>query len=380
MRIGIVAGETSGDILGSSLIAALKKQNPELEFEGIGGPLMIENGCQSYHPMEKLSLLGLVEVLKHLPEVLAIQKHIIRHFLDHPPDVFIGIDAPDFNLKVERTLKTAGIKTIHYVSPTIWAWRTYRVHKIAKSVDLILSIFPFEVDFYKKYQVPVKFIGHPLADIIDLENDKAAARKTLSLTPDKTILALLPGSRHSELEFLCDDFLETAYQCYCQDNTMEFIIPLATPALKTHFEKKWEKYHHDFPLTMIDGQSRTVMIAADLILLASGTATLEALLIKRPMVVAYRISAVTYWILKKFKIMKINYFSMPNLLAGEEIVKEFIQDDINPKMMANTLLSYLKNPQQHQQIYEKFHQIHQILRLDSSIMAAKAVLEITTKP
>jgi lipid-A-disaccharide synthase len=378
MRVGIVAGEASGDILGSELIRAMKQVDDTIQFEGIGGPLMIEEGCQSFFPMEILSVMGLVEVLKHLPTLLSIQKSIVKHFLKNPPDIFIGIDAPDFNLTIERKLKKKSIKIVHYVSPTIWAWRTYRAHKIAKSVDLILSIFPFEVDFYKPYHVPVTFVGHPLATMIEMKTDTQSARQQLKLDISAPIIALLPGSRSSEIHYLAESFIQTAMLCHQSNPKVQFIVPLASNKTYQQFETILKQFD-EFPIQLFLVQSRLFMSAADAMLMASGTATLEALLLKKPMIFAYRISAITHWILKTFKVMKIKYFSMPNLLAQKQIVTEYIQDDIDPVAISKEMLETIGQDENDSEMLVEFNKIHEQLALNSSQIAAEAVFKLIKK-
>ncbi len=374
LRIGIVAGETSGDLLGANLMRALRGLHADISFEGIAGPQMVAEGCEAIFPAEKLSLLGLVEVLGHLPEVLGIRKQVVDHFTKNPPDLFVGIDAPDFNLVLEEKLKAASIPTVHYVSPTVWAWRSYRVKQIARSVDLMLTVFPFETDFYQQHQVPVHFVGHPLADMVPLVSDRLAARRDLGLSADQPIVALLPGSRKSELRYLGKRFLATAAWCYSQDSTLRFVAPMASPKMRAIFEEHLKLLNKEFPITLVDGQSRRVMEAADVVLVASGTATLESLLLKRPMVVAYRMAWLTQFMMRR--LLKVPHFSLPNLLAGREIVREFFQNDVEPKKMGNALLAFLKDPQLTHALQETFAEIHYQLRKDASHEAAKAVLNL----
>ncbi|HEY5604763.1 MAG TPA: lipid-A-disaccharide synthase, partial [Gammaproteobacteria bacterium] len=295
MRIGIVAGETSGDLLGSGLITELRKLRPGLTFEGIAGPRMIEAGATSLYPMERLSVMGLIEVLGRYAELHKMRKDLIRHFCDNKFDAFIGVDAPDFNLGVAAQLHKAGIKTIQYVSLQVWAWRQYRVKKIARSIDLMLALLPFEARFYQEHRVPVKFVGHPLADMIPMENDKAAARHLLKLPEGKKYLAILPGSRSNEVQYLGSRFLQIASWCYQQMNDLHFITPLPSPERRKQFEQCIAQHPEPLPITLVDGMSREVVSAADAVLLASGTAALETMLLKRPMVVAYRMAPLTYW-------------------------------------------------------------------------------------
>lgn len=374
LRVGIVAGETSGDLLGAGLMREMRMQCHDIQFEGIAGPQMIAEGCKALYPAEKLALLGLVEVLGHLPEVLKIRKELIRHFIKNPPDVFIGIDAPDFNISLERHLREAHIPTVHYVSPTVWAWRTYRIHSIARAVDLMLTVFPFEAEFYQEHHVPVRFVGHPLADLVPLVGDRLAARKALGLETDAQIVALLPGSRRSELRYLGRRFLDTMVWCQKHNPQLRFIAPMASAKMRSLFETLINRYQQELPLTIVDGRSREVMEASDVVLAASGTATLEALLLKRPMVVAYRMAFITQLMMKR--LLKVPHFSLPNLLAGHEVVQEFFQSDVTPGKLGPAIIDLLENPERALHLQETFAEIHFQLRKDASKQAAKAILEL----
>jgi lipid-A-disaccharide synthase len=373
MHIGIIAGELSGDILGAGLIQALRASHPDALIEGIGGPQMLAAGFHSHYPLETLSVMGLVEVLKHYPRLKKCRDTLRDHFLQNPPDVFIGIDAPDFNLGLEYTLKSAGIRTVHYVSPSVWAWRQYRLPKIARACDLMLTLFPFEADYYLRHNIPVRFVGHPLADDIPLQIDKAAARNRLGLTAlDSVWVAILPGSRRNEVHQLGSPFLETARWLLAQRPDLRFIVPLANAHLKNLFSQQIAQIAPDLPLTLLVGQSREVMAAADVVLMASGTATLEAMLLKRPMVVAYRVAQLTYWLAKL--LVHIPYFSLPNLLAGERLVPEFLQHDVIPEKLGAAVLHWLENPAQVEALENRFIELHDRLRLSASQQAAAAVL------
>ncbi len=369
VRIAIVAGEASGDILGAGLMQALKAQHPQVEFIGVGGPRMQAEGLTSYFPMERLSVMGLVEVLGRLPELLSRRKRLVQTFIAAKPDVFIGIDAPDFNLDLELKLRRAGIKTVHYVSPSVWAWRQKRVLKIREACDLMLTLFPFEAKFYDEHQVPVRFVGHTLADAIPLEADRAAARAELNLPDDAPVVALMPGSRGGEVSRLGGLFLDAAVRLRALRPGVRFVLPCASPERRTQIEAQLAG--HDIPVTLLDGQSHTALAACDAVLIASGTATLEALLYKRPMVVAYRVAPMTYRILKRM--LKSPYVSLPNLLAGRLLVPELLQDDATPDALANTLAPLLSGGEAQT---EGFDQIHRTLRRDASTEAAKAVLEL----
>ncbi len=378
LRIAIVAGEASGDLLAAGLMRALSEQRPDAVFEGIGGPRMQALGCKGLYPMEKLSLVGLVEVLKHLPELLALRGRLVRHFKSDPPDVFIGVDAPDFNLTLERRLRRAGVPTVHYVSPSVWAWRSYRVRKIARAVDLILTLFPFEADFFETHGVPVRFVGHPLFDAIPMDSPQAPARKALDLPLDAEVVALLPGSRVSELERLSAVFLDAAAWIAERRPGIRFVVPLTSAATRGIFEKTLRATAPDLPVMLLGGHSQAVMQAADVVLMASGTAALEAMLLKRPMVVAYRLTNLTYRIMKH--LVKVAVFSPPNLLAGRPLVPEFIQDAVTPENLGRAVLDFLEDPRRADAMREVFTQLHRELRRDSSRRAAEAVLSLVQNP
>lgn len=376
MKIGIIAGEASGDLLAAGLIEAIKARHPEAQFEGIAGPAMIKAGCRAFHPAEKLAVMGF-EALLHYRELKAIQDQMVQHFSANPPDLFIGVDAPDFNLTVERKLKEQGIKAVHYVSPSVWAWRQYRVKKIARSVDLILTLFPFEAEFYKQHQVPVTFVGHPLADMIPLKVDQAATRQGLGIGTDETVIALLPGSRLSEINRLSALLLQAAVLIEQQHPGVRFVVPMASPKVRERFEQLYAEQGARPELTLIDGRSREVMAAADVVVLASGTATLEALLLKRPMVVTYKLSALGYMLVKL--LLKSRYVSLPNVLAGHEVVKELLQSAATAENIAAEVVKLLNDRASAAAISQLFDEIHQTLRRDASNSAATAVLTLIQK-
>ena len=369
MRVALVAGEASGDILGAGLMQALKAQYPQVEFIGVGGPLMQAEGLNSYFPMERLSVMGLVEVLGRLPELLARRKRLISTLIEARPDVFIGIDAPDFNLTLELKLRQAGIKTVHYVSPSVWAWRQKRVLKIREACDLMLTLFPFEAQFYRDHQVPVRFVGHPLADTIALQADRAAARDALNLAQDQPVVALLPGSRGGEVSRLGSLFLDAAVRLRTLRPGIQFVLPCASPERRAQLEQML--VGRDLPLTLLNGRSHEALAACDAVLIASGTATLEALLHKRPMVVAYKVAPLTYRILKR--LVSSAYISLPNLLAERLLVPELIQDAATPEALAQLLAPLLDGGGVQT---EGFDVIHRALRRDASAQAAQAVLAL----
>ncbi|WP_424084454.1 lipid-A-disaccharide synthase [Pseudomonas sp.] len=368
LRIALVAGEASGDILGAGLMRALKAQHPAVEFIGVGGPLMQAEGLTSYFPMERLSVMGLVEVLGRLRELLARRKLLIQTLIEEKPDVFIGIDAPDFTLNIELKLRQAGIKTVHYVSPSVWAWRQKRVLKIREGCDLMLTLLPFEARFYEEKGVPVRFVGHTLADTIPLQADRAAARAELGL-PDGPLVALMPGSRGGEVGRLASVFFDAAERLQVLKPGVRFVLPCASPQRRAQIETLLEG--RNLPLTLLDGQSHRALAACDAVLIASGTATLEALLYKRPMVVAYRLAPLTFWILKRM--VKSPYISLPNLLAQRLLVPELLQDDATPEALAQTLLPLIDGGEEQTR---GFDDIHRTLRRDASNQAADAVLTL----
>ncbi len=370
-RIAIVAGETSGDMLGAGLVAALQKRYPDAHFEGIGGPLMKSHGFDSLVPMERLSVMGLVEVLGRLPELLEVRRTLFKRWRDSPPDVFIGIDAPDFNLTLEQKLRSKGIKTAHYVSPSVWAWREKRVLKIAKAVDLMLTLFPFEAKFYEKHRVPVTFVGHHLADKIPMDTPKKPAREQLGLSSESPVVCLMPGSRGSEIKYLGPVFIETARLMLKEKSDLQFVVPAASVDRRNQIDALLASQASALPITVVLGQSQVCMAAADAILLASGTATLEAMLMKRPMVVSYKVSAITAWIWRRMIVQP--FVSLPNLLAGREVVPELLQDEAMPCNLSNAMLSCLQNNEDTQQLHETFLFIHKQLRRNADDEAAMAI-------
>ncbi len=368
LRIALVAGEASGDILGAGLMRAIKARHPAVDFIGVGGPLMQAEGLTSYFPMERLSVMGLVEVLGRLRELLARRKLLIQTLIEEKPDVFIGIDAPDFTLNIELKLRQAGIKTVHYVSPSVWAWRQKRVLKIREGCDLMLTLLPFEARFYEEKGVPVRFVGHTLADTIPLQADRPAARAELGL-PDGPLVALMPGSRGGEVGRLGALFFDAAERLLALKPGVRFVLPCASPQRRAQIETLL--VGRDLPLTLLDGSSHLALAACDAVLIASGTATLEALLYKRPMVVAYRLAPLTYWILKRM--VKSPYISLPNLLAQRLLVPELLQDAATPEALAQTILPLIDGGEEQTR---GFDEIHRTLRRDASNQAADAVLTL----
>ncbi len=373
MYIGIIAGELSGDLLGAGLIRQLRVHYPTAKIEGIGGPQMIAAGFNSIYPLETLSVMGLVEVLKHYSSLKQCRDNLCEHFIKNKPDVFIGIDAPDFNLGLEKNLKQAGIPTVHYVSPSVWAWREYRLPKIAQACDLMLTLFPFEASYYEKHKIPVKFVGHSLADEIPFQIDQNTARIKLGLSSIGTKIALLPGSRYNEVRQLVKPFLLTANWLWKQRPNLHFIVPLANPKLRQLFLQHVD-IAPNLPLTLFSGQAHDAMAAADVVILASGTATLEAMLLKRPMVVAYRLAKLTYWLAKL--LVRVPYCSLPNLLAQEKLVPEFLQEQVTVENLGTEVLRWLDNPNQVEILQQRFLELHKTLHCDASKQAAMAVLSV----
>ncbi len=376
MHIAIVVGELSGDLLGAGLMAALRAYYPQLRFTGIGGPAMLAQGFQTVAPMEKLAVMGIVEVLRHLPELLTLRRQLYRQFSADPPLAFVGIDAPDFNLGLERRLRAHGVPTVHYVSPSVWAWRPWRVRKIAHAVDLMLTLFPFEAASYQAHRVPARAMGHLLADAIPFHSDSVAARRALGLpAPDAApVVALLPGSRLSEVSRLGPLLLDTAVWLNARRPELRFVLPAATPYLHEVLVGMRAERAPTLPLTLVQGQSHQVMAAADVVALASGTATLEAMLLKRPMVVAYRVAPTTAWLARR--LVKTSHFALPNLLAGRELVPEFIQEAATVDNLGPAILRWLDEPLARARLTVEFDALHRELRRDASRQAAEAIVEL----
>ncbi|WP_288677443.1 lipid-A-disaccharide synthase [uncultured Aggregatibacter sp.] len=376
--IAIIAGEVSGDILGAGLIHALKARYPHAKFIGIGGERMIAEGFETLFDMEELSVMGLVEVLKHLPRLLKIRGSIIEQLSVLKPDVFIGIDAPDFNLDVELKLKQRGIKTIHYVSPSVWAWRQKRVYKIAAATNLVLAFLPFEKAFYDRFNVPCRFIGHTMADAIPLKPNRDEACQLLNLDPTQRYVAILVGSRGSEVEFLSEPFLQTAQLLHQRYPDVKFLVPLINQKRRQQFEQIKQRVAPELDMILLDGNARAAMIAAEATLLASGTAALEAMLCKSPMVVGYRMKPFTYFLAKR--LVKTKYISLPNLLADEMLVPELIQEDCNPTKLAEKLSLYLSEDksavQNRHVLLQRFTELHQMIQCNADQQAAQAVIDL----
>jgi len=371
LRIALVAGEASGDILGSGLISELSKRFPNTTFEGIGGDLMIAAGLVSRAPMERLSVMGLVEVLSRLPELLSLRKSLVQHWLKNPPDVFIGIDAPDFTLELERRLKEAGITTVHYVSPSVWAWKAKRIYKIKEAVDLLLALFPFEAQHYEKTQQRISFVGHPLADTIANDPKIPIARDTFQLASTQRVIGILPGSRSSEIRYLARPFLEAARLLWQHNNDLVFLLPAANEKRYEQLQRLIDESFSDLPVQLIMGRSREVMAASDVILIASGTATLEATLLKKPMVVGYKMAGLTYAIFSRM--LKTPYVSLPNILAGEALVPEVLQKELTPERLCAEVEHWLDSSTDKYYVVQRFSAIFEQLHKNADQQAADAI-------
>lgn len=375
VRVGMVAGEASGDLLGAHLIAALRKRRANMLFAGIGGPRMAAEGFESLYPMERLSVRGYAEVLRSYVPIMAMRRRLAKSLIEEQPELFIGVDSGDFNLGLERRLKQAGIPTIHYVSPSVWAWRGWRIKKIARSVNRILVMFPFEAPLYEKAGVPVTYVGHPLADLIPQEPKKEEARAALRLPAGKLIVALLPGSRRSELHYMAGAFVLAAHRFRQEVPEVHFVVPMVTRATRDMFETALHQHGRaDLPLTLMFGHSHEALAAADLALVASGTASLETALFKTPMVIAYRQSPLTWRLMRSM--LYLPYVGMPNILAGERLVPELLQDEANPVALAAALVRLWRDVGARERQVERFHEFHQLLRQNTAQKAADAVLEV----
>jgi lipid-A-disaccharide synthase len=379
LRVGVVAGEASGDTLGAALIAALRRLAPDAQFFGVAGRKMEVAGCEVWEPSESLAVMGLFEILRDLPRLLRLRRRIQREFLGSRPDVFVGIDAPEFNLGLARELRTAGIPTVQYVSPQVWAWRQKRVHSIHRSVDLVLCLLPFEKRFYDNRGVAAEFVGHPLADAIPLRVDRAQARATLNLPSDAKVVALLPGSRRGEVTRLAADFAATARWLAKERPDLKFIAPMASSATMEIFAQALRRSAPEVPVRLIDGQAQSALIAADVVLVASGTASLEAALCKRPMVVVYRLGAMSAWLIRRMNLVKSKFFSQPNLLADRRLVGEYFQEQIVPESIGAELLMWLDDGARRAILEHEFLAIHIELKRDASVRAAQAIMALLHK-
>jgi len=372
---GLVAGEASGDNLGGPLIEALSSRAPGSRFFGIAGPRMAAAGCEAWYPSEALAVMGLAEIVRHLPRLLRLRRDLLLRLAEATPDVFVGIDSPEFNLRVATELKRRGIPTVQYVSPQVWAWRQGRVRTIGRAVDLVLCVLPFETAFYAAHDVRAVFVGHPLADRIPWRSDPAAARAALGLAADGALLAVLPGSRRGEVTRLGPPFAATLAWLHERRPDLRFVAPMAGAAVRQAFEQALLDHAPGVPVRLVDGRAQEAIAASDAVLLSSGTATLETALVKRPMVVAYRVAPLTGWLLRDLKLVKTEFFSQPNLLAGRALVPEFFQEQVRPEVLGPAVLAQFERPD-HDDLIEAFEAIHSSLRRDASERAAEAVLEL----
>jgi lipid-A-disaccharide synthase len=373
-QFALVAGEASGDLLAGLLLDGLRARWPSLSAAGIGGPQMLARGFQTWWPQEKLAVRGYVEVLRHFREILGIRKKLRKHLTANPPDVFIGIDAPDFNLGLELALRKRGIPTIHYVSPSIWAWRGERIHKIKRAASRVLALFPFEAPLYEQVGEPVTYVGHPLADMLPEQSDRAAMREQLRIPKSATkVFALLPGSRQSEVHHLAETYIETAKLILQRIPDAQFLVPLVSRETRDLFEKTlWKLHAQDLPLTLMFGSAHAAMIAADGVLVASGTATLEAALLKRPMVITYKTPAFTFWFSKRKHYQP--WVGLPNILAGRFVVPEILQNDATPENLAQALCNLVLDEGAVSEVTRVFSDMHTALKQNAARRAAEAVL------
>jgi len=377
MKIAIIAGEVSGDILGARLIASLKEYYPDAQFEGIAGPEMQAQGCESLYEMERLSVMGFTEVLGRLSELLCIRKALLKRWTDNPPDVFIGIDAPDFNIWLEKRLHAKSIPSVHYVSPSIWAWRQSRVKKFVGNLDLMLALFPFEVDFYKEHKVKAAFVGHPLADEVPLDSDIYTARETVGLAREPFTLAVLPGSRGGEIKLIGPDFLKALVTLHENHPDWVFVAPLVNERITEQFKALHQEFASNVPVHWVEGQSRTVMAAADQILMASGTAVLEGMLVGRHMVAAYRVAPVTGWVIQRLGMIKSPFFTLPNNLSNELLVPELIQQELTPEAVVEQVENqFNETDEQKQYRLDRFKEIHIQLKQGASEKSAAAIHQL----
>lgn len=374
--IGLVAGEASGDTLGAAMIVAMRERLPGARFCGVAGPKMRAAGCEAWADAEELAVMGLTEIVRHLPRLLRLRRRLERRFLRERPAIFIGIDAPEFNLRLERALKAKGLRTVQYVSPQVWAWRQGRVRTMHECCDLVLCLLPFETDFYAAHGVPARFVGHPLADQIPLETDRAGARRVLGLDSGSAVVALLPGSRIGEASRLAEDFIGAARWLAARRPGIRFVAPMATSSVRAVFEAAWARVAEAPEIVLLDGQAQLALGAADVALVASGTATLETLLCRRPMVVAYRLGAVTAFVLRRLGLVKVAHFSQPNLLLGRAAVPEFFQEAVRAEALGAALLAQLDDSPARRTLLAEFAEVHRRLRAGGGAAAAQAVLDL----
>lgn len=375
MRIGLVAGETSGDLLGAGLIKALQERCPDATFEGVAGPMMQAAGCEAWEEAETLAVFGLIEPLKVIPKLLKLRRTLVRRWTENPPDVFVGIDAPDFNLGLEIKLRERGIKTVQYVSPSVWAWRQGRVRKVARAVNKVLCLLPFEKTFYDEHEVAADFVGHPMADNMPVDLDTATIRSALGIQASE-LVAVLPGSRHSEVSRLGPIFANTCAQLVKVKPELRFVAPMVNDRLKQLFLRHLDAVDIRDNFLITDGDAQSAIAASDLVLLASGTASLQTAMLSKPMVGAYRFSALTYAIAKTFKLVDVPFFTLPNLLTEEPLVPEFLQAEATPTALATAVTNLLDNPERRAMISTRFADLRRELALDADYRAANAVYDL----
>lgn len=379
MRVAVVAGETSGDLLGAGLIKALQKKIPEIQFEGVAGPAMSAAGCDTLADAEELAVMGLIEPLKRIPRLLRLRRTLLRRWKESPPDVFVGIDAPDFNLGLETKLRAAHVKTVHYVSPSVWAWRQGRVKKIGLAADCVLCLFPFEKSFYERHNIAAEFVGHPMADRSPHQPNTALAREKLGIDGN-SVIAVLPGSRVSEVSRLGGVFADACRILADRTNALEFVAPMATPQLHELFLAQLDKAGITDRFTLVDSKAEIAIESADVVMVASGTASLQAALLRKPMVGAYRLQPLTYAIAKGLRLVKVPYFTLPNLLTDDPLVPEFLQDSANAENLASAIDELLSDSDRRQRIAEKFGELRALLAKGADELAANAVLNVARQP
>lgn len=376
LRVGLVAGESSGDLLGAGLITAIRERIPDAVFEGVAGPEMTAAGCERWADSDELAVMGVVEPLKHLPRLLRLRRSLIRRWRGAPPDVFVGIDAPDFNLGLEAALKASGIRTMHYVSPSIWAWRAGRIRKIRKAADCVICILPFEPALYEAQGMSAVFVGHPKADVLSPDIDVPAVRRELGLPRDRRVIAMLPGSRGSEVTRLAPVFAAVAAIVAAREEDVHFVTPVAAPKLRPLIEASLRQHAVADRFTLVDARSIETMSAADFVLLASGTAALESALLGKPTVAAYRVAAFTALLVKTFRLLKVARFTLPNLLTGETLVPEFIQDDAEPEAIASEVIDLLNDSARCAAIRDRFAKLRSELAMNADARAADALISL----
>ena len=378
LKLAMVAGETSGDLLAARLLSGLRPMLPDAHIHGIGGKAMAEYGFVSDYPMDKLAVRGLFEVLAHYRELKGIRDELCERLIAEKPGVFIGVDAPDFNLDLEIRLKQSGIPTLHFVSPSIWAWRRGRIKKIARAVSHMLVIFPFEEEIYQKAGIPATYVGHPLAEVIPMDPDQDAARDALGLERHQRVLAILPGSRLSEIKYNARTFVEAARLLRTRDPKLQLVVPMAGPTQRALFEQMIDRPAlKDLSLKIVDGRSHEVITAADAVLVASGTATLEVALFKKPMVISYKMNAASWQVLRLMAYQP--WVGLPNIMAREFLVPELLQDRATPMSLASALWAQLSNEQNRQRLRRRFIDMHHDLMRNTASQSAHAVMELLSR-